>query len=452
LADLRSRRGSRLALVAPREGAKSTWLTTAYALRCAVEAWEPHIVLLSDSGEMAAQFLSAIRVELEHNDALAAVYPDACGAGAEWRGDRVRLKNGVLVKSLGRGSNIRGRKDRQNRPSLVIVDDSQGNEDINSPTERARTLSWFLREVIPAGSDRTNFISVGSALHREALAVVLLARAGWTGRTFRAVHRWPDRMDLWSEWERLATNLADDHRAETAAVYLKANHAEIRGARTFWPDFKPIDVLMQRRAEIGAARFETEYQGVPASPEGAEWPPELFDRPDFWFDQWPADIVLKIQGVDPSKGVTDKADYQAHVSIALQRRGVLYVDAELRRESAWVERAIELAYRFGAEELVAEANNTMGLLTPTARQVASEYAKLGKLIRFPVVEKISSAPKPARIRRLSEYLRLGNVRFRNTPGCRLLVEQLRDWPTGAFDDGPDVLATTIIHLEKRVKP
>src|SRR6266542_1143872 len=64
LSGLHTRRGSRIALIAPREGAKSTWLTLAYVLRAAVEGSEPHIVILSDSGEMATQFLSAIRSEL----------------------------------------------------------------------------------------------------------------------------------------------------------------------------------------------------------------------------------------------------------------------------------------------------------------------------------------------------------------------------------------------------
>jgi predicted phage terminase large subunit-like protein len=48
-------------------------------------------------------------------------------------------------------------------------------------------------------------------------------------------------------------------------------------------------------------------------------------------------------------------------------------------------------------------------------------------------------PKVLRIRRLGPALSQGRIRFRTTPGTRLLVDQLRQFPTGAYDDGPDAL-------------
>jgi hypothetical protein len=451
LTGLHTRRGSRTAVIAPREGAKSTWLTLAYVLRAAVEGWEPHIVILSDSGEMATQFLSAIRTELEANELLRAVYPEACGQSVEWRADRIRLANGVLVKSLGRGSNIRGRKDKQHRPSLIVVDDCQSNRNIDSPTDRERTISWFMQEVIPAGTDRTNFLSVGSALHRDALAVYLQSRPGWTGRTFQAVHEWPTRMDLWGQWELLATNLADDRRNETADSFLSSNRADmLAGAVSFWPAYKPIDVLMKRRAEIGTRRFETEYQGVPGTLEGAEWPSEYFDRPDFWFTDWPDEIVLKLQSLDPSKGATDKSDYQAHIMLGLHRFGGLYVDCELRREPNWVERAIDIAADWKPIELIAEANNTMGLMQPAAEQILKERADAKRPVRLNYNERIVTVNKNVRIRTINDYLRRGQIHIRNTAGGRMLTEQLRDWPLADYDDGPDALASAVIRLEELV--
>ncbi len=451
LAGFHTRRGSRLGIIAPREGAKSTWLTLAYVLRCAVEGWEPHIVLLSDSGEMATQFLSTLRAELETNDLLAAVYPDACGAGVEWRTDRVRLKNGVLIKSLGRGSNIRGRKDRQHRPTLIVVDDCQSNRDIDSPTDRERTLSWFLQEVIPAGSDRTNFISVGSALHRDALAVRVQALPGWVGRTFRAVHSWPTRLDLWDEWERIATNLADDKRNDAADAYLAAHRADLTaGAVSFWPAFKPIEVLMRRRAEIGRRRFETEYQGVPGSPEGAEWPAEFFDWPGFYFTDWPAenDIALKLQSLDPSKGTGSKtADYQAHVSLALHRDGTLYADCDLRKETAWCARALDIAAAWHPRELVAEANNTMGLMMPEMLRLIGERPATS--YRPPITEVNHTEPKLTRMRgAITGYLQRKQLRVRDTAGGRMMVGQMRDIPFAEHDDAPDTLATCIMRAQE----
>ena len=49
-------------------------------------------------------------------------------------------------------------------------------------------------------------------------------------------------------------------------------------------------------------------------------------------------------------------------------------------------------------------------------------------------------PKVARIRRLSQYVINRELRFKgDSPGCRLLVDQLMDFPLAEHDDGPDAL-------------
>jgi len=46
----------------------------------------------------------------------------------------------------------------------------------------------------------------------------------------------------------------------------------------------------------------------------------------------------------------------------------------------------------------------------------------------------------ARIRRLTQYVVNRELRFRgDSPGCRLLVDQLMDFPLAEHDDGPDAL-------------
>src|SRR5215212_4712968 len=81
LRDLHRRRNSKEAVIAPREGAKSTVITLAYVLHCALEQHEPFALILSDSAGQAQDQLRHIRHELETNEAIARDYPDAAGAG-----------------------------------------------------------------------------------------------------------------------------------------------------------------------------------------------------------------------------------------------------------------------------------------------------------------------------------------------------------------------------------
>ena len=52
--------------------------------------------------------------------------------------------------------------------------------------------------------------------------------------------------------------------------------------------------------------------------------------------------------------------------------------------------------------------------------------------------------KQVRIRRLGPYLAQRRLRFKaGSPATALLVEQLREFPVGAHDDGPDALEMAI---------
>ena len=435
--------------IAPRGGAKSTWCTLGYVLRAALERWEPYILILSDSSSQANKLLGHVKEEIDSNALLCDVYAEEAGRGPEWNESRIRLRNGVVIEALGTGKKVRGRRNRNARPTLIIFDDVQSIEDVVSPIMREHALAWATREVIPAGDENTNFIAVGSALHREAVSMQLGGLAGWQSRVYKAVHSWPDRMDLWTEFERIATNMADCNRQATAEAFYADNKAEMdRGAHVYWPERWPLVKMMLKRATIGSSAFDSEYQGVPGSIEGAEWDPKYFERPDFFFNDWPADIVFKMQSLDPSKGASEKSDFQAHIMLGLQADGMLLADCELRRESEWVERAIDIADWWKPAELIAEVNNTMGLFAPTADRIIEERRAQGRPVSLNYSEVTVSRPKLARIRELNDYIRRGQLRVRNTTGGHMLVEQLRDFPHGDHDDAPDALATAVIRMQE----
>ena len=59
---------------------------------------------------------------------------------------------------------------------------------------------------------------------------------------------------------------------------------------------------------------------------------------------------------------------------------------------------------------------------------------------MPIYAFDNHVPKIVRIRRLTSLLAQGRIKFKaDSPGARLLVEQLRDFPNGDHDDGPDAL-------------
>ena len=203
---------------------------------------------------------------------------------------------------------------------------------------------------------------------------------------------------------------------------------------------------MRKRAEIGHRQFLTEYQGEPGTPEGAEWPPEYFDRPDLMFTKWPKDLTLTVIALDPSKGLNEKqGDYQAHAIVSLARDGMLWVDCECHRETVpeMAARSVELAQLYKPHALVVETNQGLDLLMPEFERLA----KLKNLVAPLHNVEHHTISKFARIRRLGVYLAHGRIRIRNTSGGRMLVAQLRDFPYGDHDDAPDALEIGVRRLE-----
>lgn len=450
LAKLHTSRGTRRCYIAPRGGAKTTWLSKAYPLFCAVEGVEPLTLLLAETSGQAETYLAAVKRELEFNPALAASYPGACGVGPVWRTDKITLRNGCSVVARGAGGRILGLTEGAARPTLVVGDDLNQRADAYSPTLRRRKTDWFMRDVLNVGEPRTNYLAAGTPIHREAVVCELDRNGGWQTRRYRSVLRWPDNLDLWDEWGRVAFNLADPDRLANARAFYEDRRAEMdAGAVVLWPDREDLYSLMLKRAEIGPAAFNSEKQDTPGTDGAAEWPAEYFDWPGLWFEDWPRAWVCKVVSLDPSKGVESKpGDYQAHVKVGLGRDGILYVDAELRREpvTEMVRRSFALAKGWGpVNSLYIEDNGTMGFLKPEAERAEKELGT-----KLPWETATHTRPKRLRLLAAGPYLARRQVRVRNTPGGRMLVEQWRDVPTGEFDDGPDAAGSGIRRLEELV--
>jgi hypothetical protein len=224
---LHLRRGTRLDIIAPRGAAKSTWASFAYPLWVALHGHERYIEIISDTTGQAWLWLEAIRNELETNEGLAGDYPDVCGTGDVWRQERIRLRNGVLIEALGTGSKIRGRRNRAERPSLIIVDDPENEDHVTSPDRREKTWRWFTRAVMNAGTPQTNILVLGTTLQRECLVLRLAAAPGWQARTFKAIEEWPVRMDLWAHWESILHDWENPDREKAALAFYEANRAEM---------------------------------------------------------------------------------------------------------------------------------------------------------------------------------------------------------------------------------
>jgi predicted phage terminase large subunit-like protein len=434
---LREARGSKLNVLGPRGGAKSTIVTVAYVLREAVEGLEPYIWIVSDSKPQAHGHLENLKAELTGNPELALRYPASAGRGPVWRAGTIRLRNGVAIEAFGTLQPLRGRRRGEHRPSLVVCDDLQSDRHAISPLLREQTQRWFHGTLLRAGSRRTNFVHLATALHREALALELLRTPGWTNRVFRAIERWPDDMALWAAWEAIYSDAANPQARAAAAEFYAAHRAALEaGAVVLWPEEEDLLTLMQQRAESGHAAFEREMQNAPVSPEQCEWPESWFNA-GLWFVHWPEELDVRTMALDPSKGAdARRGDYSAYVLLGVDRERLVYLEADLARRPTptIVADGVALWRRFRPDAFGIEANQYQELL---AGEFAEEFQRQGLLPVAPWLLD-NHVRKAVRIRRLGPLLAARRLRFKaDSPSTRLLVEQMRDFPHAPHDDGPD---------------
>ncbi len=329
------------------------------------------------------------------------------------------------LRSAGVGQSIAG-----NPADGAIIDDPFGKrEDVDSPIIRQRVWEWYTNDLYTRLSAEAWIVLTHTRWHRDDLA----------GRLLRKM---ADRAA--DPWEVLCLPALLEDSAAAEPYDERRPGGRAWPEKVLWPAFKSaadLEVIRQQDAKVFAAL----YQQNPSEASSAEWAPELFGE-FIWVqpEKWPREFDLRVVCVDASKGKSDKqGDYCAIVFMGVGKDGLLYVDAILDRFplDQIVRKLLVFCDQRRPDFVGIEAEQFQELLVHEfVRQCGQRIA-----VKWPICKMMTKGvPKVARIRRLSQYVVNRELRFRaDSPGCRLLVDQLMDFPQADHDDGPDALEMCI---------
>jgi hypothetical protein len=208
-------KGAKEVQAAPRGHAKSTLTTLILPLWCVVFKLRRFIGVISDTTEQAEEFLESIKAELEVNERLLADFPIACGEGRTWQTGKILTRNAVKIACWGKRKRLRGVRFGSRRPDLVVLDDLENDENVDSPEQREKDRKWFFKAVMKVGGRYTVYLVVGTILHYDSLLARLLKQPGWIGKKWQAVTHWSGS-PLWEKWETLFSD-PDNALAEKQA-------------------------------------------------------------------------------------------------------------------------------------------------------------------------------------------------------------------------------------------
>lgn len=433
-------RGTRSAVAAPRGHAKSTVMSLQNVLHAALYGYKRYILLVSDTEAQAAGFLDAIKNELESNDLLLRDFGDQ--TGKTWKTASIVLANGCRIDAVGSGQKLRGRRNYQRRPDLILCDDIENDEGVRTVEQRRKTADWFWKAVCKAGDSYTDILVIGTVLHHDSLLANLLENPGFQSWKFRAVLSEPSS-PLWQQWEALACDLNDPNREKTALAFFEENRQEmLRGAQVLWPEKLSYYDLRWMRLTEGEAAFNSEMQNQPIDPAACLFSAQWFR----YYDPAAVDFrrpAFRFYGYcDPSLGRTAQSDYSAVITLAVDgESGLAYVyDADIQRrhpdriiaDILEKERLLRRETGRGYTLFGAETNQFQWFLK---EQLARESARAG--LYLPIQGVRSTEDKTMRVESLQPDVRNGYILFRKDQ--TLLLHQLSQFPLGTHDDGPDAL-------------
>ena len=467
-------RGVNRVTAAPRGNAKTTFRVIFKSLHAIVYGYHPFIIIIGYSESEAIDKVKDIRDELVMNERLIEVYGRLASAKSA-KSDFI-TSNNVRIVARGRGGQVRGLKHGPHRPSLIILDDIESLEGVNTPEQRLKTENWFFKDVMGARSadGKTNVEFVGTILHEEALLPTLLKKPGWKSSKYKAILSWPENQNLWEQWREVYRDLDNVNAEADALAFFKKNEKKMmQGVKVLWPAGETFYDLMKYDLQYGRASLLSEKQNEPFDPERQILNPDLCPRfkvyrpgdPE-WLESLGEDgfaLVrldtgkavhsrdLKVIGfLDPALGdkkqkKTTQLDFAAVVVCAQDPSGYVYaLDCWMKKQAPnqQIQACFAMHEKWGLDTMYLETVGFQELMKDTFKEIG----KLYEGAKFRVVGVDQHKNKVARIATMEPYFS-NRWLLLNQVIDHELINQLRLFPTG-HDDGPDALHGCVSRLRR----
>jgi len=191
---------------APRGHAKSTSLTHAFGLANVCFRTVNYILIVSATEDLAMGHLGDIAKQLRENEDLRADFGiDRLLVDAKTE-VIVRFQDGHEAKLLAKGSGqkLRGLLWNGQRPGLIICDDLEEDEQVDSQDRRVKFRRWVNRALIPTLSTKGRIRLHGTILHEDSYLARTMKSHSWHSLFFKAHAGFDDFSQLlwpemWSE-------------------------------------------------------------------------------------------------------------------------------------------------------------------------------------------------------------------------------------------------------------
>ena len=420
-----------VAIAAPREHAKSTAITLSYVLAAVLFREHQFVLIVSDTEGQASLFLGDIKQELLENDDIISLFGVKQFSKLSESDIIVEMDDGYKFRIMAKGSEqkVRGVKWDNKRPDLIVCDDLEGDEQVNSKERRGKFKRWFYGALINAGAKGRKVIVVGTILHMDSLLENLM----------------PDLKDKNTICEDLKDYSIKKNQNWIGVKY-RAHNPDF--SKMLWKEYKPAEILRAYRQdclEKGLLDvYSREILNYPIDESTA-----YFKRDDF-LPLTPDDLEERVDyysAIDFAISTAERSDYTVVATVAVNPQGDLLV-VDIRR-GRWdaneiINEMFSVHKRYHPELFVVESGAIQKAIGPFLQR---EMQQRGSYLNLHPVT--PTKDKQSRARSLQARMRAGGIRFdKDKMWYPALEDEMARFPRDRHDDQVDALSWIGLVLDK----
>lgn len=401
-----------VAVTAFRGSAKSTIMNMSLSLWSILGIQQAKFVLVvGQTIQQARQHLKNIKTELESNELLRQDLGPFQEEENEWQmASLVIPKYGARIMAVSIDQSVRGFRHGAHRPDLIIADDIEDLNSVQTREGRDKTYQLLTGEFLPTGDIHTRLVVVGNLLHEDCL--------------LKRLQRDIENDDLDGAYREFAL-LDDDGECRWPGKYPT-----------------PADIEKQRKKIGNEASWQREFLLCIISDEDRVVFPEWIQ----YYDTPPAmeDVRFVGTGIDLAISMRDTADYTAMVSAYVSGYGedmkIYIVPHVINKRMGFkqtIEEAKSLSLSLGRGE-----HPTQMYVEDVAYQRSAIEQLIAEGVPAEAVQLLGQ-DKRARLMTTSHLIQSGMILFPRR-GAELLITQLTGFGKEKHDDLADAFSTLIL--------
>tara|TARA_R110000824_G_scaffold215674_3_gene402244 strand:- start:220 stop:1671 length:1452 start_codon:yes stop_codon:yes gene_type:complete len=405
-------------IIAPRGHAKSSIVGGVFPLWHAMFDKGPKlIVLISRTQDHAVKLLGTIKDVLDYSQNFRQLFGYwGMNSARTWSKSEIELKDGTMIVCKGTGQQLRGIKHGNQRPTLIILDDPEDENNTKTAEAMESNLRWLLQSAVPSlDPERGRLAIIGTPIHQRCIVETLKEMSGWKNLLYKP--NLDTNVALWESWHpisRLREKKKELESINRVSVFYREYMCEVVGdedqlfkeSYIHYYDGKLI------HDEEGQAFIKLSYLNHKDTDE-----------------QRPVNVFM---GVDPASSTRQTADYSTIVPVAIDNEGNRFVLPYYRNRATPMSLAEAIIDYFKIYKPEKVRIESVGYQEMLREYVRSRCDEKGIFISGLEIKESPRNSKSSRLETMEPYF--AQDKFYMRKDMQELKDELLLYPRGKHDD------------------